>query len=508
MQDHTTIARHAEPAALPLSRRTMGSARPAVRLPGYDPAALRTGILHLGCGAFHRGHQAFVTQRAIEAQGESGLRWGIASASLVRDTTPRRLQAQDGLYTLVERGGDGDRAEIVGAIAAPVHAPSDPLGLPARLADPDTRLVTLTTTVEGYLLEPATGRLQADHPDVLADLNDAGRPRSVVGTLAAGLAAVRAQGGRPPVILSCDNLSANGATLRRAVADFAALRDDRLAAWIEREVRFPNSMVDRIVPALMPEDLDEAQLLTGLRDAAPVFAEPFLQWVIEAFDGERPMWEAGGARFVSDVEPFETAKLRLLNGSHMLLAYLGGLAGLRTVAETMAAPGFAAFIARFMRAEQGPTLALPASELDPYIDQLLTRLGNEAIRHDVARIGRNGSAKVATRLMTALRENIEAGRPAPCTVLGIAAWIRWFALRDTSGTEVRLIDPAAATFKNTCETIGEDFTRQAEAFLGMEEVFGPPLPDHDGVVRQLSDALLALHREPVELVIARLLRDA
>lgn len=487
-----------------LTRDTLDAAHADIRRPGYDPAALVPSILHLGCGAFHRGHQAWATQRAIEAEGAGGLRWGIASAALRRRTTPDLLWPQDGLYTLMRRDETGTKAEIVGSLAEIVHAPSDAIGLPARLADERTRIVTLTVTADGYLLEPSTGRLQADHAAIRADLETPAQPQTPVGILAAGLAEKRRLGGTPPVILSCDNLAANGSTLRQAVMDFADLipHSDGLSGWIAANVQFPETMVDRIVPVPGDADIEDAARLTGLRDLAPVSCEPFLQWVIEAFDGPRPAWEAAGAQFVTDVAPFEQAKLRLLNGSHMLLAYLGALAGLPTIADTVDDPDFHRFIERFMLREQGATLSLSESELGGYVGELLHRLHNPAIRHEVDRIGRNGSVKLATRLMAPMRENLLAGRDVRCTTLGLAAWIRWFALRDTSGTEVRLNDPQATDFRALCERIGENFDAQASAFLDMEEVFGPPLPNHDRVVAELGAALRALHERDVRDLVA------
>jgi fructuronate reductase len=472
-----------------------------VRKPGFDPASLGRGILHLGCGAFHRGHQAIATQRAIEAEGANGRRWGIASASMTRRTTPDQLRPQDGLYTLIERSEAGLKAEIVGSLREVLHGPSDPRGLPARIADPETRIVTLTITAAGHLVEPSTGRLQVDHPDILHDLNQAERPRSAVGTIAYGLDRVRRQGGAPPVILSCDNVSANGRTLRQAVLDFAGLLDDKLAGWIAHNVRFPNTMVDRIVPATTDADRRDAARLLGLHDAAPVSVEPFLQWVIEEFDGPRPLWEEAGARFVTDVESFEVAKLRLLNGTHMLLAYLGALAGYKTIADTVADPLFRQFAEAFMLREQGPTVDFSPAERRAYVTQLLHRLRNPAIRHEVGRVGRDGSVKLATRLMRPLRENLMAGRNGSCTILGIAAWIRGFALRDTSGTQVHLIDPSKDQMKDLCEETGEDHALQAESFLRLEEVFGPELPNHDEVVAELAQALRDLHLHPVRDVV-------
>jgi fructuronate reductase len=340
-----------------------------------------------------------------------------------------------------------------------------------------------------------------DHPDILHDLNQAERPRSAVGTIVYGLDRVRRQGGAPPVILSCDNVSANGRTLRQAVLDFAGLLDDKLAGWIAHNVRFPNTMVDRIVPATTDADRRDAARLLGLHDAAPVSVEPFLQWVIEEFDGPRPLWEEAGARFVTDVESFEVAKLRLLNGTHMLLAYLGALAGYKTIADTVADPLFRQFAEAFMLREQGPTVDFSPAERRAYATQLLHRLRNPAIRHEVGRVGRDGSVKLATRLMRPLRENLMAGRNGSCTILGIAAWIRGFALRDTSGTQVHLIDPSKDQMKDLCEETGEDHALQAESFLRLEEVFGPELPNHDEVVAELAQALRDLHLHPVRDVV-------
>ncbi len=486
-----------------LERASLSLARSNVRRPGFDPASLGRGILHLGCGAFHRAHQAVATQRAIEAEGKAGLQWGISAAAMTRTAVPGQLQPQDGLYTALERSENGTTAEIIGTLREVVHAPTDAAGLPARIASPRTRLVSLTITPPGYMLEPATGRLQAGHKDVLYDLHHPERPRSAIGAIAHGLARIRASGQTPPVFLSCDNIATNGHTLKRAVASFAALQDDTLARWIETNVRFPNTMVDRIVPAFSKTDQEDAERLLGLQDAAPVSMEPYMQWIIESFDGARPRWEAAGARFVADAGPYELAKLRLLNGTHMLLAYLGALAGFKTIADTMADPLFAAFAESFMLHEQGATLNMGEAELHTYVAQLMHRLRNPAIRHDVARVGRNGSVKLATRLIHPLRENISAGRHSPCAIIAIAAWIRSFALRDTKGTQVHPIDPRKDALKALCETTGEDHLRQAKAFLALEPIFGPQMPNHEAVEAELAQALRDLHLHPVHDVLRR-----
>ena len=490
-----------------LSYATLADANQNVRRPNFNPAALRSGILHIGCGVFHRGHQAVATQRAIEAEGVSGLRWGIASASMKRRTIPDQLVPQNGLYTLLERSVGGVQAEIIGTLREVFHAPSDLLGLPARIANPNIRIVTLTVTAPGYLLAPATGQLQKTHRDVVYDLQHPEAPRSAIGAITYGLNRIRRTGGIPPVIITCDNVSNNGTTLRRAVVNFAAMHTDGLAAWIEHNVCFPNTMVDRIVPISTSVDREDAKKALGFRDAGPISAEPYLQWIIEDFDGQRPRWEAAGARFVSDVKPFELAKLRLLNGAHMLLAYIGALAGFKTIAETMADPLMAAFTEAFMLREQGPTLEMNSAELHLYVAKTMVRLRNPAIRHEVGRVGQNGSAKLAARLMQPLRQNLLEGRSGLCSLLVIAAWIRWFALRDIKGTQVQLIDEKTEEIKALCEEVGEDHLMQADAFLRIEDIFGPGMPNHAQVVIELARALRDLHLYPVHDVVRSRLAD-
>lgn len=501
IETHTTPPSYAISSVRRLDRTCLSGLPAGIRRPRFDPAKLRSGILHLGCGAFHRAHQALVTQRAIEAEGDAGLRWGISSASLVRRTTPDALAPQQGLYTLIERSAEGCRAEVIGAISEVVHAPSDARGLAARLADPETRIVTLTVTDRGYFLDPASHRLDAGDPAIRADLG-AARPATPIGALVRGLALTRDAGHVPPVILCCDNLTANGATLKQAVSDFAALEDDGLAAWIERNVQFPNTMVDRIAPSTGDSDRAEALGLLGVEDAAPVVAEPFLDWVIEEFDGPRPRWEEGGATFVSDVEPFEIAKLRLLNGTHMLLAYIGALAGYRTIAEAIQDPLIARLAERFMRSEQGPTVPVSRERRDHYIDGLISRLANPAIRHEVGRVGRNGSMKLATRLLEPMRYNLAERRDIPCTILAIAAWIRWFALVDTAGTAVSIQDPNKDEIRRLCRATRENPMLRAETFLDYDEVFGDALPRQEQVASQLAQAISDLHRYDIHEVIA------
>lgn len=489
----------ARPQPLRLSRACMDLAPPEVRRPDFGPGKLRPGILHLGCGSFHRAHQAFLTQRAVEweygpakrLRGSEPPAWGIVAASLVTPGTVDALAAQDGLYTVLERGSQGTRVTVVGTLSELVYAPRDPLPLQRAFADPAIRVVTLTITVGGYGAD-ACGRLDTS----TAAQGDwrLPQPRTAIGVLVAGLRQRWRTGTAPPVVLSCDNVPSNGRLLRQLCIDMAALEDDRLSAWIAGHVQFPSTMVDRIVPATSATDLKDASAALGLIDAAPICAEPFHQWVIERFDGARPRWDAAGAEYVSDVTPWEASKLRLLNGGHLAIACLGQLAGCETIADAMAVPGFAAFALRFMLDEQKPTLPPSDHDIDAYARQLLARWRSRGIAHGVERVARDGSSKLPARLLASLRDNRRARRPAPCTVLAIAAWMRCIAGHDDFGGPIFVPDHLCATLQRSAADAHDDPRRLVDLLLGLPSIFGDDLPRDIGLRRSLIDAVTMLRQ--------------
>jgi fructuronate reductase len=403
------------------------------------------------------------------------------------------LQPQDGLYTVLERGPHGASATVVGTLSEVVFAQENPAAFLARFTDPAIRLVTLTVTSSGYCLDPATERLAVRHPDIQKDLH-ASLPSSALGILVSGLAKVRNAGRRPPVVMSCDNLPANGRILRQTAIDYAALFDDELAGWIASSVQFPCSMVDRITPATTGADLADAAATLGVFDAAPVSAEPFRQWVIEDFDGPRPAWEAAGAEFVPDVAPWEASKLRLLNGTHMAVAYLGSLARLQTVADFVDDPVFAAYALRFMLAEQLPTLPPSKHDIHAYAHQLMQRWRNPGIVHQLSRVGRNGSEKLQPRLLASIWENLEAGRPAPCTLLAVAAWICCASGCVGHGHAAETQDPLVERMHALGATAGNDTERLTASVLAMEDIFGRDLPRHEAFRLELTQAVGDLQR--------------
>ncbi|MBF6327020.1 mannitol dehydrogenase family protein [Nocardia transvalensis] len=491
---------NSDPDLVPrLSAGVLPTLPSTVTRPRFAPRSLGTGIVHLGCGSFHRAHQALVTQHAIEATGDR--RWGIAAVAMSRPDVVEALRAQDNLYTTLLHDGSQVSAEVVGTIREAVHAPSDHIGVARRIADPRVRIVTLTVTAGGYCVSPATGRLDAGSEPVQHDLQCRHDPHTAIGMLVEGLAAVRRGGGDPPVVISCDNMTANGRQLRRAVLDFAALRDDRLADWIERNVQFPCSVVDRIVQPATPADAAVTRnWLGGVEDHAPVSAEPFLTWTIEDFEGERPAWELAGAQFVTDVTDYELAKLRLLNGTHMLLAYLGALDGHATIADASSDPVLGALAQQFMLCEQGPTVSLPDAELRRTVDDLMHRFRNPAIRHDMSRVGRNGSDKMIPRVIDAMSDNIAAGRATPGAELLIAAWIRWFDAVGADDAVMELIDPRADSLAELARIA--DPHRKAREFLQRTDIFGE-LPEPERVQREVGDALADLTRDGVAPAVRR-----
>ena len=421
-----------------LSNQTLAGLPAAVATPAYDRATVTPGIVHLGVGAFHRAHQAVYVDDCL-ASGETG--WGIVGASLRSGDTRDALGPQDGLYTLAVRSGAGEKLRVVGSMVALLVAPENPAALLQALCDPAIRIVTLTITEKAYLRN-AAGGLDAAHPDIARDLADPGSPKTAHGLLTEALARRRAARTPPFTVLCCDNLPANGSTLRKVMLDFAALRDAGLARHIADEVAFPSSMVDRIVPATTDADRDRIAEALGLDDAWPVMTEPFSQWVVEdRFPAGRPAWEKFGVTMVADVRPFEDMKLRLLNGSHSAIAYLGLLSGHATVAEAFADSAIRDFVERLWR-EAIPTLPAGAG-LDPqdYVGQLATRYDNPALAHQTRQIANDGSQKLPQRIVATALDRLRDGETAWHLSLVVAAWIAACAARGTTLPAGHFTDP-------------------------------------------------------------------
>jgi fructuronate reductase/mannitol 2-dehydrogenase len=427
-------------AAVPLSDHTLEDLPPEISIPTYDRAALRPGIVHIGVGGFHRAHQAVYLDE-LARQGSTD--WGVLGVGLHSREIGEVLADQDRLYTVVERAADADRATVVGVMTGYLYAPDDPEAVLTALAGDSTRVVTLTITGTGYRIDAHTGDFDADDPHVARDLEDPGQPQTVFGYLVEALHRRRQAGLAPFTVLSCDNMQNNGAAARTAVVSFARLRDDDLAEWIDQNVAFPSSMVDRITPNTSPEDRDAIAAATGIDDRWPVITEPFRQWVVEdSFCNGRPPLEQVGVQFVADVAPYETVKTRLLNAGHSAIAYLGYLAGYRTTADVMADPAFRTFLARLMAEEIGPLLPdLPGVDLADYQATLLDRLANPRMADQLARLSRRGSTKIPNYIMPSVRAALEEGSPHHLLCLAVAGWLRFLRGSDYAGEEVPIQGP-------------------------------------------------------------------
>lgn len=400
------------------------------------------GIVHLGLGAFFRAHGAIYIEEAVE---KSGGDWGILGVSLQSPTMRDQLAPQGGSYMALELGPDGETARHVQIVQDVLVAREDPQAVLAAMADPGVKIVTLTVTEKGYCHEPATGRLNMAHPDIVHDLA-APLPLSAPGFLVRALQLRRDRGFQPFTVLTCDNLPNNGRVLRGVVLELAEQIDPALAQWIAEYGRFPSTMVDRIVPATKAEDIARVAALTGQHDAAPVIHEPFRQWVVEDdfVAGARPDLGAVGVQLVSDVTEYEHMKLRMLNGTHSSLAYLGYLAGHETIADCMADPVFDRLVNHLWAAEIIPALTPPpGTSLPAYAAQLRARYANSAIRHRTWQIAMDGSQKLPQRILGTLDTNLKANRPCPGLMLAVAAWMIYVSGTDLGGKPIEVKDPLA-----------------------------------------------------------------
>ena len=474
-----------------LSAASLDALPPRVAVPTYDRSALVPSVVHIGVGGFHRAHQALYFDD-LAATGERG--WGVTGVGLRRPEMGQVLGDQDGLFTVVERGPVTGHARVVGSVVHYLYAPQDPDRVLRALASAQTRLVTLTITGAGYLVDDEGGFDEQDD-DVQHDLLHPDVPRSVVGYLVEALRRRREDGAGPFTVLSCDNLPDSGAAARTAVGSFARLRDPELAGWIEQHVTFPSSMVDRITPETSPQTRDDIEQEFGVPDRWPVVTEPFRQWVVEdSFCAGRPPLERVGVQFVSEVGPYKLVKARLLNGGHSALGYLGTLVGHTTSDEAMTDPVVRAAVEGMLREEVLPLLPeVGGLDLDDYLGTTLERFANPAIADTLVRLRRRGSVKMPSYLLPSLREARERGLPCSHLVLAVAAWMRFLRGSDLRGAIVEVEDPRAESLQ-ALALRGLDDPR---LLLGARSVFGALADDRD-LVQQLQRTLTTLSREGLD----------
>ena len=463
----------------PTADKRLGNARlaklpAAVARPAYDRSKVTPGIVHLGLGAFCRAHLGVYTDDVL-AQGAAD--WGIVGVNFRSPEVIEALKPQDGLYTLLSREDGVDKLRVIGAFLDVMSASGQLDDVLAVLAKPEIRIVTITVTEKGYCHDPATGRLNEAHPMIVADLANPRQPHSLPGLIVEALRLRRAADGWPFTVLSCDNLPGNGKVTRTVVTRFAELSDPDLGRWIADNVAFPSSMVDRITPAT--RDVDRAIVTAGLRvtDAGPVVAEPFHQWVIEdRFPSGRPAWETAGAILTDNVHPFETMKLRCLNGAHSTLAYLSVLAGIETIADAMADPLLPKVIRHLWDDDLIPTVPpVPGTDVTAYTRDLEARFRNPGIRHLTQQISSDGSQKLGPRLIAPAIERIAVGKAPRVVPLTVAAWMVFLRGSDGNGRSWTVSDPMAAHLTAIAAEHGDDPAALADALFAVSEIFPPTI---------------------------------
>jgi len=449
-----------------LSATTLQYLPPGVRRPRYDRGNVAPGIVHIGPGAFHRVHQAWYAEQWLATDP----RWGITAVSLRSPTLRDALQAQDWLYALAILD-EQESFEVIGSLCSVQVAGDCPEVGSSSIAGQATRLVTLTVTEKGYCLD-GESRLDLQHADIRYDLSHPESPRSAIGFLVEGLRLRRDRQLPAVPVLSCDNLAGNGRLLAAAARDFAAQLDPGLAAWIEAEVAFPCTMVDSITPATTPALVQRVTTELGMEDRWPVQRESFVQWVVEEHEAlESPDWASAGVTLTDDVSGYERAKLRLLNGAHSTLAYVGLLRGHETVADAMRDTALSAFVRDLMRKDVAPTLRpVRGLDIDGYIEAVLRRFSNPAIRHELAQIAWDGSKKLPIRIIGTIQDALAAGAPIERPCVTLAAWMHFVRRRERAG--IVLVDPLAECLARLAreQTTGEAIT-DVGAFLSLHEVF-------------------------------------
>lgn len=443
---------------------------PAYTLPAYDRSRLSPGIVHIGLGNFHRAHMA-VYLDDLFALGE-GMDWAILGAGVRAPDARMRdaLKAQDCLSTVIELDPAGKTARRIGAMVDFIEVQPDNAALIAAMARPEIRIVSLTVTEGGYFVDPATGRFDPTHPEIVADAKTPNRPATAFGAILSALKARRAAGLAPFTVMSCDNLPGNGHVTRAAVAGLARLSDPALAAWVEAHVAFPNGMVDRITPATGPRERAMAASFGLADDPVPVTCEPFRQWVLEDhFPAGRPPLEKVGVTFTPHVHAFETMKIRILNGGHAIIAYPGGLLDIEFAHEAMADPLISGLLDKVEREEIIPIVPpVPGTDLDDYFTLIRDRFSNPEVADTERRLCLDGSNRQPKFIIPSIADNLARGHLPRGLILASALWCRYCMGLSDNGTVIEPNDPNWDRLQAAARAAATD----PMAWLGMEDIYG------------------------------------
>ncbi len=442
-----------------------------ITCPTYNRSTIKTGIVHVGIGGFHRAHEAFYTDELLQNQANSD--WGICGVALLDFDTKiyNTLKEQNGLYTLIIKELDGTLTKrVIGAIVEYLFAPENPSKVIEKMASADVKIITLTITEGGYNYNEATKAFDFNNPLIQHDLENAQAPKTIFGYLTQALKLRKENGLQGVTIQSCDNIQGNGHMAKKMLLSYVEKAAPELVAWIEKNVSFPNSMVDRITPATSPIDISNLVETSGIDDAWPVVCEPFKQWVIEDdFIAGRPAWETVGAQFVDDVVPFELMKLSLLNAGHSVLGILGDLMGYATIDESVHNQEINKFLTNYMNIEVTPTLSgLEGVNLNDYKKSLLQRFGNIYIKDQIDRICSESSAKFPIFILPTVNKQLERKGSVEFASFVVAAWAIYSLGKNENGQPLLIKDAMKAILNEKAVTA----TKSPEAFLEIASIFG------------------------------------
>ncbi|XMO86857.1 mannitol dehydrogenase family protein [Algibacter sp. AS12] len=440
-------------------------------IPNYNRDAIKTGIVHVGIGGFHRAHEALYTDDLLHDKTVKD--WGICGVALLDFDTKiyNTLKAQDGLYTLVVKELDGTLSRrIIGSIVEVLYAPENPIKVIEKMASPEVKIVSLTITEGGYNYNEATGEFNFENPLIQYDIEHSQSPKTIFGYLTQALKLRKANGVKGITIQSCDNIQGNGDMTKKMLMSYINVAEPELVTWVASNVSFPNAMVDRITPATSPIDISNLKEITGIDDAWPVVCEPFKQWVIEDdFISGRPAWENVGAQFVKDVEPFEKMKLQLLNAGHSVLGILGALMGYDTIDEVANNPIINSFLRAYMRHEVAPVLSdLNGVDLEAYEASLLERFGNIYIKDQIDRICSESSAKFPIFVLPTINSQLKENGHIEHAAFVVAAWAIYSLGQDKNGKALLIKDAMKAELNEKAIASKNN----PVAFLEIESIFG------------------------------------
>ncbi|WP_282166759.1 mannitol dehydrogenase family protein [Shewanella japonica] len=492
---------HTPSHAITLNQANLDSLPKDVKVPQYDRSKLSAGIVHIGVGGFHRAHQAMYVDQLLQSPGSE--QWGICGIGLLEANRGLAdiLKQQDYLYSLVVRHPDGKiENQIIGSMIDFLFAPNDKQSVIDKLANPETKVVSLTITEGGYNFNPATGEFDLTNPDIIHDLANIDTPITTFGFLTAALKARMENGIAPFTVQSCDNIQHNGVVTKQMLLAFIEQYDAKLYEWVDKKVSFPNAMVDRITPVTTDTDMQYLANTVGIIDQWPITCESFTQWVIEDdFCNGRPNWDQAGAQFVSDVTPYEKMKIRLLNAGHSVLGLLGSLHGFNTIDESVTDPLFAQYLREFMDAEVTPLLdTLDGIDLTDYKDTLIERFSNPNIKDSLARICLESSAKLPKFIIETVHENLAKNPSSPKIELAtivLAAWCYYSDKQvDKQGKPLDISDQMAETLHQFASKTAKDKL----AFLRITDLFGD-LANQTSFTQVYQKAIDAIYDESLSI---------